>query len=62
MTEEKGRSIETKDEALFEFEIGDLRHLVIAPEQDPYSDHPMKYLGHSVIERMMRLYRHSRFW
>lgn len=53
----KERFLETDEEALFEFELDDLRYLVIAPEQDPNSERPMEYLGHSAIARMMYIFR-----
>jgi hypothetical protein len=51
----KERFTETEAEAVFEIEISDIRHLVAAPEQDPFSDRPMEYLGESAMERMIKI-------
>ena len=54
--------METEEEVIFEIEIEDLDHLVVPPEQDPSSDRPLEYLGHSGMERMMRNIKPSGFF
>ncbi len=61
MAEDKERYYETEDEALFDIELEDLSHLVVAPEQNPYSERPMEYLGQSAIARMKSMHRPSAF-
>ena len=51
------RFTETEAEAVFEIEISDIRYLVTAPEQDPFSDKPMEYLGQSAMERLIKIHR-----
>jgi hypothetical protein len=53
----KERFTETEEETVFEIELGDLRHLVAAPDPDPFSERPMEYLGQSAMERIMHMYR-----
>jgi hypothetical protein len=56
MTVEKERYAATKEEEHFEIELDDLRYLAIPPEQDPYSERPLEYLGQPAIARMMHIY------
>ncbi|MDD1756107.1 MAG: hypothetical protein LUQ39_04655 [Methanomassiliicoccales archaeon] len=51
------RFAETEEETVFEMELGDLSHIVVAPEQDPFSERPTEYLGQSAMERMMHIYK-----
>lgn len=51
------RFTETEAEAVFEIEISDIRYLVTAPEQDPFSERPMEYLGQSAMERMIKIHQ-----
>jgi hypothetical protein len=61
MSEPKERFTDNQDEAVFEMEVEDLKELVVAPDQDPYSDRPMEYLGQSGMMRMMHLFRPTHF-
>ena len=61
MSEVKERFTDSQDMAVFELELEDLSELVIAPEQDPYSDRPMEYLGQSGVTRMTHLFKPARF-
>jgi hypothetical protein len=61
MSEPKERFTDDQDEAVFEMELENLNELVVAPDQDPASDRPMKYLGQSGVMRMMHLFRPTHF-
>ncbi|HUL39166.1 MAG TPA: hypothetical protein VLU38_02650, partial [Methanomassiliicoccales archaeon] len=61
MADVREKFTETDQEVLFEMELDDLAHLVVAPEQDPFSERPMEYLGQSAVARMMHLYRPTAF-
>jgi len=61
ISEPKERFTDNQDEAVFEMELDDLNELVVAPDQDPYSDQPTKYLGQSGMMRMIHLFKPTHF-